>query len=559
VTTYRDEIEQLRPEFAAVDKSDPVSLKQWFESHSHLRTSDHARIANRDLDYIRRLKKLAGLGGRTPKNRPTNSNKKIVSIDVPEVWDDPEWLRKIIQLHSAKSLAKAIGVSVRTISCRLIKYKIPRKSPKERTKPNNPCCTKAWVYEHYVEQGLSQSKCGKLAGITHGAFAKWLIRFEIPVRDIRETRVKQKQVKVWCRKLLERLQNQPIVRRCYIRHDHIHVRFHNYYWETYYPDKSVIKGNKNAKTRIPRSFEITKDTSRLEHVPPVLCQYESDFDSDAYQAHIIIPMVQWKKASFIERRLCVHEFARQITRRGWIDPNYPNWVLDQEWSKLQNLNPAKYLRKGGIFTAFPSYGTKPPPGRRLIEQFFDFHELWETIRSPRWTIKALNNMVSMSKLEAYDTHQFYRSVMYTSNKDAPRVLDPGFYSILWKRLGIRGKVLDLTPNHGTRAVGCAMTGLTYVTLPSQKVQTALDRGLSDFTGLNYEEYDGGKVDLVILDNDLRKCSIDDAMKYASKTRNILVFVPRNEKHAMQAKYKPSSIIQVKARCYGNTPDFIFVW
>jgi len=551
VSTYHDEIEQLRPKFAAVNKKDPKALRRWFESYPHLRTADHALIASRSLNYIRELKKLAGLGGKPVKKRPTTRHRKVVNIEVPENWDTPEWLQKAVLRYSILSISQALGVSRRTIRRRLDRYKITERI--DATDPQNPYYNKAWVHEHYVEQGLSQSKCAKMAGITTAAFTKWLVRFRIPVRTARETFAKQKQVKVWCRRLVSCLEEQPIVRKCFIRQDHIHVRFYNYYWETYYPDKSVKQG----ASRIPRSFTITKEQSRLEKVPPVLRQYESDLGQDSYAAHIIIPMAQWRQASFIERRMAVHEFARQITQRGWIDPDYPEWVLNEEWGKLRNLNPAKYLKKS-TFTAFPRYGTRPPPGRRMVEQFFDFRELWETIRSPRWTLKALNNMVQ-HKLEAYDTHQFYRSMMYVSNRDVPRVIDPGFYSIVLKRLGIKGRILDLTPNHGSRAVACALNGLTYVTESNQKVQTAIEKGLCDFTGLKYEEYDGGVVDLVLLDNDLRKCDISNAMQYASKARRMMVFVQRNEKASMQAKYKPSSIIQVKARCHAQTPDFIFLW
>jgi hypothetical protein len=77
--------------------------------------------------------------------------------------------------------------------------------------------------------------------------------------------------------------------------------------------------------------------------------------------------------------------------------------------------------------------------------------------------------------------------------------------------------------------------------------------------LDYEEYDGGVVDLVIMENDLRKCNIDEAMKYAPKARQMMVFTPRQEKSKVQAKYNPSSMISVRAKCFGGTTDFISLW
>jgi len=297
----------------------------------------------------------------------------------------------------------------------------------------------------------------------------------------------------------------------------------------------------------------------VENVPQVIDQYESDLGGDKHKAHIIIPTKQWEKSTFIEQRLAVHEFARQITRRGWIWPTYPDSVIERELKRIQKANPAKYMNKG-VFTIFPPYGRYPPPGRRLLEHFFDLSELWEVLSSPRWTMIGLNQLTK--KKVVYDTHNFFRAMMVhmpTFSKKVPVVTDPGFYSVLFKRLGIRGRVLDLSPNHGSRALACAINGLVYSTEPNVKIDLAINRGFSDFTGLKYEQHDGSPADLVILDNDLRDCSIRHALTYAKQARRIIVFVPQHKKFALAAKYKPESMIPVKSKIYIKTPDYLFLW
>jgi len=552
MSEYHREIEEYRIKFAAVDRKDPKSLRRFFDRYPHLRTTDMALIVERDTNYVRSLRILAGLGKPPVKHRPTNPNRKIINIKVPENWDNEKWLRRAAALYSTLAISKAIGVSRRTILRRFEKYGIKAQSYEESMRPNNPCCNKAWVHKHYVEDRLSQTECARLAGITRAGFTKWLVRFKIAVRTPKETYAKRKTVTIWPRELLHKLNDQPIVRKCYVRDDHIHVRFMNYFWETYYLNKPATN---KANARIPRSYGITRKEAKLESVPPVIQQYESDFDR-SYPAHIVIPRDKWDAASFIEQRLAVHEFARQMTQRGWIDPNYPQHIIDAEWDKLKNINSARYLRKS-TFTAFPCIGTQAPPGRRLVENYFDFNELWDVIRSPRWTMNTLNSLTS-KKLQI-DTHNFYRTMMAEIRKPMPRMVDPGLYIVLFKRLGITGKILDLTPNHGSRAVASAINGITYCTLPNEKVQKAINKGLCEQTGLNYEEYDDGKVDLVMIDNDLRECDIELAMEYASKAKRIMAFVPRNKKSIIASKYKPSSIIQIKARFFRKTPDFLFIW
>jgi hypothetical protein len=301
--------------------------------------------------------------------------------------------------------------------------------------------------------------------------------------------------------------------------------------------------------------------ARVERVPEVINQYESSLGGNEYPAHIIIPRKQWQEASFIEQRLAVHEFARQIVTRGWIWPSYPDHVITEELQRLQNLNQAKYMLKGGIFNAFPPYGIYPPPGRRLLEHFFDISELWDIVSSPRWTLVCLNALTKKKKIP-YHTHNFFRittEVMPQYSKQTPTTQDPGLYAILFKRLGIRGRVLDLSPNQGSRALGCALSGLVYSTEQNDKMDTAIDRGFCEFTGLRYEQHDGSPADLVILDNDLRDCSIQRALSYAKQAKKIMVFVPRSKKNEYIAKYKPASVISIKAKLYRQTPDFYFIW
>lgn len=554
MTTYCEDIAELRREFGTVDKDDPAQLRRWFQKHSYLTINDHAQIATKGRTYIHSLKKKAGLVGPPPANMPTSKHqKKIVNIEVPDDWDTEAWLRKAVRRYSLGDIAKAVNRSKTAIFDRMKKYGI-----KERrgNKPANKCYDKEWCLEHYVRRGYTLQQCADLAGICRQTFTNWLNRFQIPVRNFRETQQTLKNVRVWVRKLVEELQQQQTVRKVYIRNDHVHVRFMNYFWETYYVDSRKFK-----KHRRPFSYSINKEDARIKDVPQVLPEFERSLLSDKEQCHIIINRKQLRKSSLLERRLAVHEFCRQITQRGWIWPEYPDSVLISEWNKVRAYKETKYLRAGG-FTIYGSYG-RPAPGKRIFEHFFDLSEFAEVFRSPRLTMKILNELLNRNDL-AFNVHNMLR-IFSSGEVPIPeryprfRLFDPAAYAVIFKRLGIRGSVLDLKPGFGNRAAACALNGLKYFTIPDDRFRLAMSKGFGEFIGLDYQAYDGQKVDLLLCDNNFEETDITEAFGYLDRAKKMIVFVPNPKYREYQAKYRPESMIKLKTKWYQKQPDYLFVW
>lgn len=553
-TRYEDDINELRRQFAKVDTDDPTSIQKWFAEHPYLTTNDHARIADKSTHWVRRMKRRANIKGRTPANLPKSTRrKKVDTLVAPTDWDNEEWLRKAAKFHAVIEISRATGVSTRTIYRRLRKYDIEPLGEKI-LEPKNPYFTHQWCYEHYVTRGWGQSKCAKTAGVCQQTFSNWLNKLKIPVRSNTESHNKHKDTKIWVRKAIHNLKNQDIVRRVYLRDDHIHVRFMNFFWESYYIEMP------KRKKRIPHSFSITKEEAKLEKVPPTVLEYESSMDgTELYPAHVTIRRKEWKKASFLEQRLALHEFTRVINRRGWVWPTYPDKVIEAELERLRNSNQAKFMDKG-VFTAHPRYGRRETAGFRIIEHFFGLEPLWEAVfKSPKRTMRVMNEL---SKLNSrINFHNAIRVACY-HNSDPSwkiKIYDPGMYTWIFKRLGLKGTVLDLYPNNGHRAIACAVSGLKYTTVPTPQFQKAIDNGFAEFIGLDYEPYDGGKVDIVLSDDDFRHTNIDKAMEYASRTKRLLHFVERRNKGAAQAKYKPERIIQVKTNIYRTLPDYLFIF
>lgn len=559
-TTYPDDLRELRQQFAAVDKQNPNALRQWFDDHPHLGTNDHAQIINCSTTTIRRWKKQAGINGVMPANLPVSKAvPKIVNITVPVNWDNANWLERMVRIYSLEDIANAVGVAKSTIHYKLEKYEI---SNRRGSQPRNKYCTRDWCTEHYVTQGLSQAKCAKLAGICQQTFANWLNRFKIPVRTSQETQKSHTNVQLWVRELLYKLQEQPTVRKVFLRKDHIHVRFMNYFWETYYVDYRPLKNGR----RPPLSYVITKDDASLFKVPQVLPEFEDTLLSDVFDnkdvCHIALNRSDLRKASLIERRLAVHEYCRQITQRDWLWPEYPDHVLQAEWDKVRAYKEVKYLKRDG-FTAFAHHGSKPAPGRRIIEHFFDLSEFGGVFRSPRLVMKLLNKLLSRDDL-AFNIHNLLRifsceEVQLPATYPKFRISDPVVYAVIFERLGIKGTVFDFTPGFGNRAIACALKGLKYTTIPDERFNTAINKGFIDFIELDFEKFNGQKVDLLLCDNNFKEANIPQVLQYADWTRHMMIFVPHSKKLETQAKYKPKSIIRIKTRWFQKAPDYLFIW
>lgn len=560
-TTTLIDLNILRSEFSLLDKTDPTHLRKWFDKYQYLSTNDHALIIQKSAAYVRRLKRTAGITTHKPKSTPNNQIfKSVNAIDVPNDWDDPLWLSQVINIYSIKAIAKACNVSRRTILRRIEKYSLIKKKRRRSTNKN---CDWDWCNKHYTILGWSQAKCALKAGVSQQTFANWLNYLQIPVRTSAQTIKRHCNVRLWVKKLIYDLEQQSIVHKVYLRSNHIHVRFTNYFWETYYLDPQT------GPRRPPYSYHISNSDAVIQSIPPVLSEYENDtFEADRdkngllLQPHIIINRHHLNQASLLEQRLAVHEYCRQVTQRGWKWPEYPTNVLQAELSKMQDYDPAKYFHNN-VFSIYANHGTSPAPGRRIIEHFFDMSEYSAVFNSPRLVLKMLNILLSRSDLK-FNTHNMLRifasgACGLNLNKPSYRLFDPVAYSVIFKKLGITGSILDITPGNGNRTIAAALNGLKYYTIPTNKFNLALERGLAQFCNLIYEPWNGQPIDLLLLDNDFQEPDMSILESFTKYAKRMLVFVPNHLKAQYQSTYNPDSLIQIRTKWYQKSPDYLFIW
>lgn len=547
-------------EFASIDKSNPDQLKNWFIKYRYLSTNDHAQIAQKSTWYIRKLKRLAGLTTKSPTKKPIP--KPIYfpsSIVVATDWDTEAWLSKAINIYTISAIAKACGVSPRTIR-RRVKYYSISKIAKPRIK--NKCFTKEWCYLHYIKLGWNQTKCAQKAGICQQTFVNWLNYFNIPVRTAQASLVACTNHKLWVKQLYHDLQQQPIVSKVFLRSDHIHVRFKDYFWESYYFDgKSTIK-------RPIWSYFVTPEDSMIKCVPVVLPEHESDcldtiLDQDGLikSPHLIISRHKLNASSFVEQRLAIHDFCRHVTQRGWIWPEHPIATLNRDLQQINRYNTIKYIKKD-VYDIYAHLGCLSTPGRKIIEHFFDLSDHANTFTSPRLVIKILNILLSKKRLK-FNTHNMLRiyssgAAFLPGNRTQLRIFDPASYAVIFKRLRLSGSILDLTPGYGNKAIAAALAGLQYYTIPTIQFTKAIDKGFADFCKIDYAPWDNQNVDLLLYDNQFMPPDMGIVDKYMDHAKRLMVYVPRHLKELYTHKLKPDLILQIRTRSH-QPPDYLFIW
>lgn len=536
---------------------DAAGLRRFFQAHAHLSTNDQAQLAGVSAKTIRRLKKKAGLVGKPTTARPPRHQTlpSIPTVDVPANWrDDPVWLAKMVQVYNVSQLAKLVDRNRNVIKAVLKRHGLKGKTLKEATRSKNKCCTHAWCHKHYVEKGLSQQKCADLAGVSQQTFGDWLNRFKITVRDNEQAHTGRKEITLWEKDLIARLRKQPTVRRVFVREGYIHVRFMDYFWENYYT--KPVPHPKRPYTY----FRINADNSKIRRIPAVYPEYGVDLDGKAlHPAHICLSRPDLEQATMIEERLAIHEYARQIVTRGWVQPSFPDGVLHEDLDRVRNFDLPKYLENGG-FTAFPKLGQMSPPGRKVMMNFFDFSAFWDILSRPQMVVRFLNTLARRTV-----KFNFFNLLLTVgANEDAVirrkssvSIPDPVVYAAIFRRLKLEGTILDVNVGMGNRAVAAAVSGLRYTT-GDPAFEGAMQRGFPEFTGLEFDPYVGQQVDVALYDEGFKPPDMTKVLPYLDRARKLLVFCPHT--HAQEVlKYKPQTAIRVRTRLFRKTPDYLFVW
>lgn len=522
-----DDYSNLKSEFQKININDLNALKKWFNKHSYLNIQDLSMIIGKCSRDVRALKRQCGIKGRAPKVKRRATTKTTDLAELPSNWRTKEWLSENLALYGSNAVIRATGLTPKRFYeiLRKLEVKLPGRINK------NPCCSKTWCYRHYTELGYSAKKCARLAGVTHPTFIDWLIKFKIQIRVSKELY----QIPIELKHLVVKLKAQPLVKQVKIRPSYLYVKY----------------GSGIARRYIYKLIDSNQWV--LNTVPKIMNEYETDLNSNIeYSGHIIIQNID--KYTIFERDIAVHTFIKKLSTRGWLPLNVPDHILLKELNMLKNINPNNYI-KDGAFTSIYSKNMT----RYIMLHFFDHGYIWYYFSRPKIMWKMSKELLSTK----YKFNVYNLIKRITKKKCNFRFPNPALYSMIFKRLGVKGTILDLKIGTGARAVAAGLINCEYLVYGDDdilRLNRAIENGFADFMNVKCGHYNGvDKVDLVICDNDLSHSDIKYALSFADRANCIMVYVPREKKTLYQEMYKPKSMIKVITHPVNRDPNYYFIW
>jgi hypothetical protein len=527
-----DDYAELRQQLSRVDLNDPKSLRKWFDSHHHLTVNDHAIIMGKCTKTVRKLRKKAGICGLKPKTNIKPIPRKSPIIILPSHWRTAEWLTDNIKRYGSDAVIKATGFTKKAFYEILRKLKVPYSGT---FSSKNPLCNKAWCYRHYVELNYNLAECARIAGVNRNTISNWLVKFKIPLRN-RKPKYKRscnRVIPLLFRSLFNQLDEQPIVKKIRMYNRRLTIQYHD------------------GGERHYNLSSISPDQFHCKNPPKSYHEYGYDIDgSPIYPAHLAISRASIKNSSVFEVDVALHNYNQALGERGWIPPIHPTSAVMAEWDYVKSLGVSDFTTKNG----YKSYTNKSVGV--IYQSFFDLSYLNATLHNAynRW--KVISYMRSSSTPFNYDylIRQMFRHKIGVKL----RLINPAFYSALYKLMGVKRSVLDLSVMSGARALGACIAGIDYYVIDDTKLEYSIKNGI-DTLGFKHRVHSGERVDLVIADNDLSELGLEDIDGYFKIARQVMAYVDQDNVEEYKRKYRPRDIFSFTV--YENSKDnhYYFIW
>jgi len=204
-------------------------------------------------------------------------------------------------------------------------------------------------------------------------------------------------------------------------------------------------------------------------------------------------------------------------------PDFDNSNVDEHFG-LQSLS----LRHSSVFK--PKNGFKcmvscfvPPNAVKLSLGRVDYL-LYAMTRLERFKTRPLSFMTLLLMLA-----QIRKSPMF----DFMMPMPIHYYSV-FKKLDIKGPILDLFPGFGAKFIAAKALGIDYYTLNKKAINYASAQGIEDLLGGPMKLYDGRHVEWLIYDNDMSVRNRELPSEFLTRTNHLMRFDRRNN---FTASYK----------------------
>lgn len=360
----------------------------------------------------------------------------------------------------------------------------------------------------------------------------------------------------WVRRLFSQLTQHPLIDRLRLRRNRISVKY-----------VTGFKKNYVFGPLLRRHYYRTKITRAEGTITePIQVGYQYQWrllKRPDLEPYFLVKRERIKRSSYLEQELLVHDILSRLQKIRLIKCHYSPTDLQEDIDRIKSINHAFF---NGVITLYPNCGLsagKPRPGHAWVETYFDCDSIRRSPDDDRATIEfaftcdkllyvAIQKVVKTTKWDV--TISSIRKMLCRLGY-GPVYRNPVTYKIIFKQL-LRpaGRIIsDLRPHLGTKALAAAVLGAKYNPMGEFPIEMANDLGL--------ELADPGPHhDILLLDNNFERVDIDEAMKWRSKCREMLLFVKHDQMEEARLKYKPDRIVKIKTKLVTPrifTPDYLF--
>lgn len=498
-----------------------VAFERWLRENSHYTDWDIAVETRRSPEAIRRLRDKLGVR-RRPK-RPYTP-REVVDLTVYTEpldgnWQDEAWFTEHYPKLGVKRMARLFRRSTRTIAKHAfnLNLRVPNRY--------NPCNRRDWLYELYVIQKYTVHALSKKANVCRRAIDCWLANHGIRSR----ISCQEHGAPVWWRKLTHSLRQLRFVKYETRRTGVLSVRFRSSKRDYYTYDERKRVDNYH-------SFILVESDIRLKQIPKIYSSSEGKvYDSLKNPLDFYISPLGLANSSLLERRILYHTLATIITSNSFYPLDYTYNEIVDDLPKYGEKKMNEYfgpqtlsLRPADVYK--PRNGFKcmiscfiPPKAVRLLLSREDYllHAMTKLEKMKHRPMNLCNLLLVAAQIKKSRMYEFMMPM-------------PMHYYSVFKKLKVKGPILDLYPGLGAKFLAARALGIDYYTLSKEAVDYANAQGIEQITGGELKLYDGRPVEWLVYDNDMSVRDRELPVNMLSKTSHLMRFDRRNH---FNASYK----------------------
>lgn len=367
---------------------------------------------------------------------------------------------------------------------------------------------------------------------------------------------------LWHKNFVWDVHRHPIVRKVNIQ-DNLRVRvvfktglYHNF---TPYTDRLKLYYNSSLLQK--KDCDLQKLITVEDEFP--LRPFATPEEKKQNSKYFRVPRARLHNINPVQKQFLIHELTYRILNMGYY--TYP-WSIDKLHNILTDIDNITNPYMSGNFCSF-----RPKIGSDILDHYFPIVDLSRRVSHkirclrggftiPRLIYYILIKLIDRSQKDiTLDTYT--KSLRHHGH--GPKINSPATYKAIFQQLfkSIDNRtIVDPHPYLGSKALGIKLTGAKYSVLGDHNYfNHAVNNGFCSDLGLDYNPSPSPPYDILSLDNDFKPLDLQTAINYRRQTRDMLLYVHRDQLYEFRDVLPPQRITKVRTGVKKTSIDYLFTY